>query len=98
MEQITGILSRLDKLSTKEPSSEEEIERMEAIANISNYQIYLGQGENFDNNVYTIIVYEDGIIQYDDEELPGIPRGDITIDTHNDKYNEIKILLNEFAE
>lgn len=98
MEQITDLLSRLDKLSTKEPSSEEEIERMEAIANISNYQIYLGQGKNFDNNVYTITVYEDGIIQYDDEGLPGIPHGDITIDAHTDKYNEIKILLDEFAE
>lgn len=98
MEQMMGILSRLDKLSTKDPSSEEEIERMEAIANISNYQIYLGQGKNFDNNVYTITVYEDGIIQYDDEGLPGIPQGDITIDAHTDKYNEIKISLEEFAE
>lgn len=97
-EQITGILSRLDKLSTKEPSSEEEIERMEAIANISNYQIYLSQGNTRDSNVFTITVYEDGTIQYDDEGLPGIPQGDITIDAHADKYNEVKSLLYEFGE
>jgi len=98
MEQISGILSRLDKISTKEPSSEEEIERMEAIANISNYQIYLSQGKTVDNNLYTITVYEDGIIQYDDEGLPGIAHGDISVEAYEDKYNEVKSLLYEFAE
>lgn len=98
MEQMTDILSRLDKIPTKEPTHEEEVERMEAVAKTSNYQIFLGQGVNIDNSLYTITVFEDGIIQFDDEGLPGIAQGNITIDAHVDKYNEIKELLYVFGE
>lgn len=54
----------IDNLPIKDPSQEENTNRVTAIQQTDNYQTYLGTDKEYDNREYTITLYEDGIFQY----------------------------------
>lgn len=95
-DKIKSVMSIIDNLPNKEPSQEEDGERMTAIQQTDNYLIYLGNSVAFDKREYTITLYEDGIFQYLPIGMEGL--GNITTEPYVEKYNEVKRLLDEMAE
>jgi len=94
--EIESVLSIIDNIPIKEPSQEESDERLTALQQTDNYQIYLGNSVAYDERKYTITLYEDGIFQYQPMGMEGL--GDITTKPYVEKYSELKKLLDEIAE
>ena len=95
-DEIQSVMSILDNVPIKEPSQEDNSERITAIQQTDNYMIYLGNSVSFDDREYTITIYEDGIFQYQPMGMEGL--GDITTKPYTEKYNEVKRLLDEMAD
>ena len=62
--KIQSVMKIIDNLPIKDPSQEENTNRVTAIQQTDNYQTYLGTDKEYDNREYTITLYEDGIFQY----------------------------------
>jgi len=94
-DEIQSVIELIENLPIKEPISEEVYERIMAIEQTDNYQIYLKNGMDRDQPEYTITLYEDGIIQFSKEMLVV---EEITTEPNVEKYNEVKSLLDDIAE
>ncbi|TQR06761.1 hypothetical protein [Psychrobacillus soli] len=95
--QIQPIMTRIDNLFVKETTEQETRERGELLPEIENYQIYLTNEADKGTTLYTITLYEDGILVFAPDSNIGIV-GDITTKPHVFLYEEIKLMLDEFAD
>ncbi|WP_144513035.1 hypothetical protein [Bacillus sp. FJAT-22090] len=95
--QINSILQVFDHLPIKEATEQESGERAKALPQMDNYQIYLTNAVDTGTTLYTITLYEDGVLMF----APGLDVG-ILGDTNTKpdvfKYEHVKQLLDEFAE
>ncbi|MEK4486952.1 hypothetical protein MHH81_15500 [Psychrobacillus sp. FSL H8-0484] len=95
--QINSILATTDHLPIKEATEQESRERAEALPQIDNYQIYLTNAVDKGTTLYTITLYEDGVLMF----APGLDlgiSGDITTEPNVVIYEKVKLMLDEFAE
>lgn len=94
--QINSIMNKINLLPIKETTDQETNERTELLPQIENYQIYLTNDADQETTLYTITLYEDGILVFAPDSNLGIA-GDITLEPHVFLYEEIKLMLDEFA-
>ncbi|MFJ8066077.1 hypothetical protein ACIQYS_15730 [Psychrobacillus sp. NPDC096426] len=95
--KINSILRTFDHLPIKEATEQESDERAEVLPQIDNYQIYLTNAADKETTLYTITLYEDGVLMFAPGSDLGL-LGDITTERHIMLYEKIKLMLNEFAE
>ena len=95
-EKIQSVIKILDSLPIKVSSQEEDGQRVTAIQQTDNYQIYLGNSVSYEDLEYQITIYEDGIFQYQPKGMARL--GNITSKPFVEQYNEVKRLLDEMAE
>lgn len=95
--QIKSIMAMIDNRYIKEATEQESKDRAKALLEMDNYQIYLTNAADKGNTLYTITLYEDGVLLY----APGFDlgfSGDITTEPQLYLYEETKLLLDGFAE
>lgn len=95
--KINSILENFVHLPIKEATEQESNERAEALPQIDNYHIYLTNAVDKGTTLYTITLYEDGMLMF----APGLDLGnlgDITTEPHVVIYEKLKLMLDEFAE
>ena len=95
--QINSILAPIDLLAIKKASEQEIEERSEALPRIDNYHILLTNEVDKGTTLYTITLYEDGVLMF----APGFDLGnlgDITTEPHAVIYEMVKTMLDELAE
>lgn len=95
--EINPIMTMIDYPFIKEVTEQESKERAKALPQMDNYQIYLTNTVDIGTTLYTITLYKDGVLMYSPGSDLGIS-GDITTDRHTPIYEEVKLMLNEFAE
>lgn len=95
--KINPILNNFENLPIKEATEQESIERAEALTQIDNFQIYLSNKEDVGSTLYTITLFKDGVMMFAPDFDLGIS-GDTTTEPNILVYEQVKIMLNEFAE
>ncbi|WP_313892983.1 hypothetical protein [Psychrobacillus sp.] len=95
--QIKSIMLMFNSFFIKEATEQDSLERTEALSQMDNFQIYLTNGADKGTTLYTITLFEDGVIMFAPDFDLGIS-GDITIKPHALEYELIKQKLDEFAE
>lgn len=95
--QIKSIMTIIDNLFVKEATEQETRERGELLPQIENYHIYLTNEVDKATTLYTITLYEDGVLMFAPGPDLGI-FGDITTEPHVVIYEKVKLMLGEFAE
>lgn len=95
--KIKSIMTKFDNLLVKETTEQETNERTELLPQMENYQIYLTNADDKGTTLYTITLYKDGVLVFAPDSNLGIA-GDITTEPHVFLYEEIKLMLDEFAD
>lgn len=95
--KINAIMENFDDLPIKAISEQESKERSAALPQIDNYQIYLTNAADKGNTLYTITIFDDGVLMFaTGADLGNL--GDITIESHVEMYEKVRLMLAEFAE
>ncbi|MEK5148001.1 hypothetical protein MKX53_13365 [Psychrobacillus sp. FSL K6-4615] len=95
--KINNILENFDDLPIKTATEQESTERSAALPQIDNYQIYLTNAADKGNTLYTITIFDDGVLMFATGADFG-NLGDITIESHVEMYEKVRLMLEEFAE
>lgn len=95
--KINNIMENFDDLPIKAATEQESTERSAAIPQIDNYQIYLTNAADKGNTLYTITIFDDGVLMFATGADFG-NLGDITIESHVEMYEKVRLMLEEFAE
>lgn len=95
--KINAIMENFDDLPIKAISEQESRERSTALPQSDNYQIYLTNAADKGNTLYTISIFDDGVLMFaTGADLGNL--GDITIEYHVEMYEKVRLMLAEFAE
>lgn len=95
--KINNIMENFDDLPIKAATEQESTERSAALPQIDNYQIYLTNAADKGNTLYTITIFDDGVLMF----ATGADFGnldDISIESHVEMYEKVRLMLEEFAE
>ncbi|SDO03936.1 hypothetical protein SAMN05518871_109170 [Psychrobacillus sp. OK028] len=95
--KINAILKNFEYLSVKEATEAESRERAEALPLINNYQISLSNAADKETILYTITLFEGGIVMFSPGSDFGT-NGGITTEPDRMVYEMVKLMLDEFAE
>lgn len=95
--KINNIMENFDDLPIKAATEQESTERSAALPQIDNYQIYLTNAADKGNTLYTITIFDDGVLMFATGADFG-NLGDITIESHVEMYDKVRLMLEEFAE
>lgn len=95
--KINNIMENFDDLPIKAATEQESTERSAALPQIDNYQIYLTNAADKGNTLYTITIFDDGVLMFATGADFG-NLGDITIESHVEMYEKVRLMLEEFAE
>ncbi|MEK5216738.1 hypothetical protein [Psychrobacillus sp. FSL H8-0487] len=95
--KINNIMENFDDLPIKAATEQESTERSAALPQIDNYQIYLTNAADKGNTLYTITIFDDGVLMFATGADFG-NLGDITIESHVEMYEKVRLILEEFAE
>ncbi|MGB2873588.1 MAG: hypothetical protein WBC10_17120, partial [Psychrobacillus psychrotolerans] len=95
--KINNIMENFDDLPIKAATEQESTERSAALPQIDNYQIYLTNAADKGNTLYTITIFDDGVLMFATGSDFG-NLGDITIESHVEMYEKVRLMLEEFAE
>ncbi|WP_411747091.1 hypothetical protein [Psychrobacillus psychrotolerans] len=95
--KINNIMENFDDLPIKAATEQESTERSAALPQIDNYQIYLTNAADKGNTLYTITIFDDGVLMFATGADFG-NLGDISIESHVEMYEKVRLMLEEFAE
>lgn len=95
--KINNIMENFDDLPIKAATEQESTERSAALPQIDNYQIYLTNAADKGNTLYTITIFDDGVLMFATGTDFG-NLGDISIESHVEMYEKVRLMLEEFAE
>lgn len=95
--KINNIMETFDDLPIKAATEQESTERSAALPQMDNYQIYLTNAADKGNTLYTITIFDDGVLMFATGADFG-NLGDITIESHVEMYEKVRLMLEEFAE
>ncbi|SFQ61526.1 hypothetical protein SAMN05421670_2982 [Psychrobacillus psychrotolerans] len=95
--KINNIMENFDDLPIKAATEQESTERSVVLPQIDNYQIYLTNAADKGNTLYTITIFDDGVLMFATGADFG-NLGDITIESHVEMYEKVRRMLEEFAE
>ncbi|WP_419957326.1 hypothetical protein [Psychrobacillus psychrotolerans] len=95
--KINNIMENFDDLPIKAATEQESTERSAALPQMDNYQIYLTNAADKGNTLYTITIFDDGVLMFATGADFG-NLGDITIESHVEMYEKVRLMLEEFAE
>lgn len=95
--KINNIMENFDDLPIKAATEQESTERSAALPQIDNYQIYLTNAADKGNTLYTITIFDDGVLMFATGADFG-NLGDISIESHVEMYEKVRLTLEEFAE
>lgn len=95
--KINNIMENFDDLPIKAATEQESTERSAALPQMDNYQIYLTNAADKGNTLYTITIFDDGVLMFATGADFG-NLGDISIESHVEMYEKVRLMLEEFAE
>ncbi|MEK3954537.1 hypothetical protein [Psychrobacillus sp. FSL K6-1464] len=95
--KINNIMENFDDLPIKAATEQESTERSAALPQIDIYQIFLTNAADKGNTLYTITIFDDGVLMFATGADFG-NLGDITIESHVEMYEKVRLMLGEFAE
>ena len=95
--KINNIMENFDDLPIKAATEQESTERSAALPQMDNYQIYLTNAADKGNALYTITIFDDGVLMFATGADFG-NLGDISIESHVEMYEKVRLMLEEFAE